>query len=136
MYDGDTHTPRAYLSSSKNSEDVSVLLFETEAGKDVPFALEFLNGSNSTIYGFDNLPILPGTHFYLLGNIDLAAGQPSGAFPAVFVKGHTTTVQARFSSLKNAHPVLPDLREVQLSVGVDAQMNWNYTPSVSIGISD
>lgn len=134
VYDG--NTPRMYISSSYDSADVSLLLLESQEGEDVTFAVEFLNASDETLHGENDCLILPGMHFYLLGRLKLssATDHTGGQLSRVFTQDRVSTVSLSAPDLKHAYTVLPDLRQVQLSIGVDAQMDWYYTPPSVIEI--
>ena len=125
VYDSDVYSgtsPRAYLSASRDSETISLLLLQSQEGKDVHFALEFLNDSGNTLYGTEGCEILKGTHFYLVGVLAL----PEGA-SRVFTQDRITTVNVSVSSFRNAYAILPDIRETQVTIGVDARMTWDMT---------
>lgn len=122
----DSEVSDAYISNTTTSKDVSVLVLQTEYGMDVHFALEFVNNSGKTFYGINDVPVYPGSHFYLIGrlNVDSAGGTSTGS---VFTQDRTTTVNVSFPHLKNAYTVVPDLREPQLVLGVEAQLQWTMT---------
>lgn len=139
VYDADVYsgdTPRMYISSSVASADVSVLLLESAEGEDITFAVEFLNASGETLHGENDCLILPGMHFYLLGRLKLssATDKTGGQITRVLTQDRVTTVSLSAPDLRHAYTVLPDLRQVQLSIGVDAQMDWYYTPPSTIEI--
>ncbi len=138
IYDSDVsyNGAKTYLTSHFEPGTVPLLVLESEQGESVNFALEFKNNTNSTFYGINGCAITSGMHFYLLGKLELSEGTLAGGgtLPSVFVKDHLTTVEVRVSSLANAYIVLPDIREIQLSIGVDAILNWDMTDPVTIAI--
>ncbi len=138
IYDSDVSNngAKTFLTSHFEPGSVPLLVLESEQGESVNFALELKNNTSSTFYGINDCAITSGMHFYLVGRLDLSEGvvEGGGTLPSVFVKDHLTTVDINVSSLKNAHIVLPDIREVQLSVGVDAVLNWDVTDPVTIEI--
>ncbi len=134
VYDADVSG--AYLSSSQSSSLVPVLLLESEEETCVNFALEFVNNSYNTIYGINDCAIGRGMHFYLLGKLELPDERTVDGVTlnSVLTKDHVTKLTATVTSLKYAHSVLPDLREVQLSIGVDAVLDWDDTTPTTIEI--
>lgn len=116
---------QTYLSSSEAAQAVHSLVVETEADEAVRFALEFRNDSGAPFYGA-NGRVYPGSHFYLLGELNVADGaQPAGEnIASVFKKDHTTTVQVIISSLREAYNVMPELEENNFRIGVQAQFAW------------
>ncbi len=138
VYDSDVYdgtTPRAYISSTQSSEPIYTLLLESLEGEDVQIALEFINNSSSiTFKGENGASVYPGMHFYLVGALRLSQGTASSSFNTVLTQDHTTKVTVTVPSLIHAHTVLPDLRTVQLSIGVDVEMDWQPEDPVSIGI--
>lgn len=132
VYDSDISG--AYV-SHKGASSVPVLLMETEEGAGVNFALEFRNNSKYSFYGINDCEIAPGMHFYLIGKMDARSEVVDGMeLKSIFVKDRVTTVNASITSFENAHTVLPDLRQTQLSIGVDAVLNWYQTDPVTIEI--
>lgn len=142
VYDADVYSydaqnkasAKLYLTNNVNfSSSVSSLMLESEPGKEVNFALEFKNNSNSTIYGRENCQIYPGTHFYLLGKMTLASAVNNTGedLDRVFSKDHETVLSVRFSGFENAFNVLPSLEDPQLQIGVEAQVSWEFaTPGI------
>ena len=132
----DTYGPKAYISSTTASGTVSVLLLPTGENRNVPFALEFRNDSGESFYGINRCEVRPGMHFYLLGNLEMDSGTSPAevTLSRVFTSDRVTTVRATVASLENAHVVLPDIREVQLSIGVDVKMEWDQTTPSTVEI--
>lgn len=122
----DGTTPKAYISYSTESQDVSLLVLESLEGQNVHFALEFQNNSGSTVYGINDCAIHPGMHFYLIGYMNYATARNATGedLRSVFVQDYTTLVNLTVPFLRNAYTVLPDLSDPQLVLGVDAQVNW------------
>lgn len=100
--------------------DFRTLSLQTPVGKDVYFALEFLNNSGSSFHGAEGR-ILPGHRFYLVGKL---SAPTSGAYNCVFQKDYITEAHCVVKTLKNAHSAVPDMGIPQLSLGVETQVNW------------
>ena len=133
IYDSDVSN--AYISYSETSRPVSVLALQTVTESNVHFALEFLNNSTSTFFGIDGCVVYPGCHFYLIGVLDYStATHPEGSnLTSVFTQDYTTEVNINIGSFRNAYTVLPDLRNPELVLGVQAQMEWKMiTPGTVI----
>jgi len=139
VYDQDVlygSSPAAYISSTVTSRDIPILLLETEADTDVQLALEFKNNSGRTFRGINGCAITNGMHFYLLGKLLAGSGtaQSGQNLNSVLVADHVTSVTITVTGFQNAYPVLPDLREVQLTLGVDAEMDWDLTDPENVMI--
>ncbi|MBQ8462091.1 MAG: hypothetical protein IJ543_06745 [Bacteroidales bacterium] len=132
IYDADVYngtSPKAYISYNTNSSNVSVLVLQTEEARDVHFALEFVNNSKTAFYGANSCAVYPGNHFYLVGVLEYSTAQNTTGedISSVFCQDRVTSVNISVSNLKNAYTVVPDLREPQLLLGVEAQLNWDMT---------
>lgn len=139
VYDTDVNdgsSPKAYISHDTASKAISVLVLETPEEQDVHFALEFVNSTNSTLYGLNNAAIYPGNHFYLAGVLRFSEAENNSGedISSVFCQDRTTEVAITISSLENALTVLPELREPQLLLGVDARMNWDMVTPGTVPI--
>ncbi len=139
IYDSDVYngsSPRAFFSSHTASSEIPLLVMETEKGALVHFALEFVNKSGNTFYGINGCTVYPDAHFYLIGILDAASSSNlSGEdLESVFCKDHITRVSASFTDLRNAYTVLPDLREPQLVIGVDAVLDWDMVEPGTVPI--
>lgn len=127
-------SPKAWITHQTSLEPQSIytLCFSTAPGEDVNFALEFQNNSGATFRGARNCSILPGSKFYMIGSLIFADATNRAQHPelgSVFVKDHTTTVTASFSSLALAvaYDTLPDLKAPDLQFGVSADLSWDLT---------
>lgn len=106
-------------------------------------ALELENNTGSGFFGKDNL-IPNGSHFYLIGALDPAAGQnltspEHHALPPynangtlnnvkrVFVQDHKTTVNFKIGefSLQYAYLNIPDLRSSSVTLGLSVDLSWS-----------
>ena len=129
IYDTDVYngtSPKAYISYSTTSKNVSVLALQTETASDVHFALEFLNNTTTTFYGAGGCVIYPGCHFYLAGAMEYGTAQnPNGApLTSVFTQDYATELSVSIPDFRNAYSILPELRDPQLVLGVEAEMRW------------
>lgn len=145
LYDGDVYdgeAPQAWLTSFSTAavRTIPVLTFETGEQEDVNFALEFLNGSTSTIHGYQGCTIVPGSKFYLLGSMEWAQGTIAAGATAkqgsVLVKDHVTTLNVSFSgqSLTLCYDILPELTSPDLQMGVSAKLNWELSTPVTVPV--
>ena len=131
IYDSDV--TGAWLSSSASNQPVNTLVFESHPSYDekINFALEFRNDSTSPLYGVRECIVLPGSKFYLMGTIVLSEAKNMATNPqsSIFVRDHITTVTATFDSaaLSYCYDMLPDLSIGELQVGVNVQVNWDYS---------
>ena len=127
---------RAWISKNTASSVLTTLVLPTRPGKDVRFALEFLNNTNTTIVGANGCNIAPKQHFYLAGILKFSERTDNSGenLSSVFVRGHVTEVRASFTSLKAAYDVIPDLTEPQLQLGVQAEFGWNLSTPTNVPI--
>lgn len=103
--------------------------------KDVNFAIELVNTSNTDFYGVDGI-VAAGQKFYLVGKMSVNDSQsitfPTDAdyrFPGkdtkrIFVQDYTTNLNVTFRSLKNAYVTIPDLRASNLQLGLSVDLTW------------
>lgn len=127
---------RAWISKNTASSVLTTLVLPTRPGKDVRFALEFLNNTNTTIVGANGCNIAPKQHFYLAGILKFSERTDNSGdnLGSVFVRGYVTEVKASFTSLKAAYDVIPDLTEPQLQLGVQAEFGWNLSTPTNVPI--
>ena len=130
-----------YSDDNKTSEPFYTLLLdnmlsgENATQKDVNFAIELKNTSNTDFYGVDGV-VAAGQKFYLVGKMSVSDGQ-SITFPAdsdyrfpgkgttrIFVQDYTTNLNVTFKSLKNAYVTIPDLRASNLQLGLSVDLTW------------
>ena len=143
IYDTSINSPTMSASASASNY---TLVFDNyklsgTQSSDVYVALEFKNGSNE-FYGKDNL-IQGNGHFYLVGKLSLASGgdpdwDPNYPVPPyktdgssietkrVFIQDHVTdaTFKIGLNSLQKAYLTVPDLRDVQTSLGLSVDLKW------------
>lgn len=113
----------------------NMLSGEGATQKDVNFAIELKNTSNTDFYGFDGV-VAAGQKFYLVGKMSVSDGQ-SITFPTdndyrfpgkgtnrIFVQDYTTNLNVTFKSLKNAYVTIPDLRASNLQLGLSVDLTW------------
>ena len=113
----------------------NMLSGENATQKDVNFAIELKNTSNTDFYGVDGV-VAAGQKFYLVGKMSVSDGQ-SITFPTdidyrfpgkdtkrIFVQDYTTNLNVTFKSLKNAYVTIPDLRASNLQLGLSVDLTW------------
>ena len=132
-----------YASDSETSTPFYTLLLDnmvtatgsSDTQKDVNFAIELVNTSNTDFYGFDGI-VAAGQKFYLVGKMSVGDSQtinwPSDGdyrFPGkntkrIFIQDYTTNLNVSFKSLKNAYVTIPDLRASNLQLGLSVDLTW------------
>ena len=102
---------------------------------DILMAIELENNSNSDFYGVDGI-ILKGQKFYLVAKLGVNSGTGSITWPhdayrypqsgtqRVFMQDYTTTAKLNIKSLKNAYSTIPDLRSIELQLGLSVDLTW------------
>lgn len=122
--------PRAWISSTDESNSVYTLAFETLPGDNVNFALEFRNDSDTPLYGVRECTVMPGGKFYLVGTMKYSDGvQPTGTtIRSVFTRDCTTTLNVSFDTLALAYcyEILPELSSSDLKMAVNAKLTWEF----------
>ena len=137
VYDADVNddkgAAKAWISSSETSAPIYTLAFTTREKENIHFALEFRNDSDRTITGVRGCTILPGSKFYLIGEMTYSAGTTTNSTkPAsVFVKDHITTLKVNFGALAAAYAILPELTSPDLQMGVSAKLAWDLVTPYS-----
>ena len=103
--------------------------------KDVNFAIELENTSNTDFYGVDGV-VAAGQKFYLVGKMSVSDGQsitfptdndyrfPGKGTKRIFVQDYTTNLNVTFKSLQNAYVTIPDLRASNLQLGLSVDLSW------------
>lgn len=132
VYDHSFNTPLLALSStSDSSTPVHTLLLQSADGQKVPIVAEFENNTTTTFRGLDGV-VYPGTHFYLVGEIDpsTGAGTDDAAKNRVFTQDYTTSVSITVSSLAKAYNVLPNLLSPRLEIGIQLMPWVQATPTI------
>ena len=130
-----------YSDDNKTSEPFYTLLLdnmlsgENATQKDVNFAIELKNTSNTDFYGVDGV-VAAGQKFYLVGKMSVGDSQtitfptdndyrfPGKDTKRIFVQDYTTNLNVTFKSLKNAYVTIPDLRASNLQLGLSVDLTW------------
>ena len=132
-----------YASDSETSTPFYTLLLDNmvtgtgvgDTQKDVNFAIELVNTSNTDFYGFDGI-VAAGQKFYLVGKLSVSEGGnitfpsdtdyrfPGNGTKRIFVQDYTTNLNVTFKSLKNAYVTIPDLRASNLQLGLSVDLTW------------
>ena len=127
IYDADVSG--AYISYSQESSPVQTLVLETHGEEDVHYALEFRNDSSAEFKGADGI-IKPGSHFYLIGELEWGSATPPSGIHSIFQQHHITEIRVTVKGLAKAYNVVPELRDPQLQIGIEAVMDWiQVTPA-------
>lgn len=102
--------------------------------KDIMIAIELENNSGEDFYGVNGI-ILKNQKFYLVAKLSASDGGPI-TWPAtaynypengtkrVFMQDYTTEVNLNITSLKNAYSTIPDLRSIELKLGLSVDLQW------------
>ena len=130
-----------YSNDNETSEPFYTLLLdnmlsgENATQKDVNFAIELKNTSNTDFYGVDGV-VAAGQKFYLVGKMSVGDNQtitfptdndyrfPGKDTKRIFVQDYTTNLNVTFKSLKNAYVTIPDLRASNLQLGLSVDLTW------------
>ena len=130
-----------YSNDNETSEPFYTLLLdnmlsgESATQKDVNFAIELENTSNTDFYGVDGV-VAAGQKFYLVGKMSVGDSQaitfptdddyrfPGKGTKRIFVQDYTTNLNVTFKSLKNAYVTIPDLRASNLQLGLSVDLTW------------
>ena len=130
-----------YSDDNKTSEPFYTLLLDNMLSgdnatqKDVNFAIELENTSNTDFYGVDGV-VAAGQKFYLVGKMSVGDSQtitfptdndyrfPGKDIKRIFVQDYTTNLNVTFKSLKNAYVTIPDLRASNLQLGLSVDLTW------------
>lgn len=112
----------------------------------VLIALELVNNSTTDFYGVDGI-ILKGQKFYLVAKLELSSGAGTIEFPAnayqypksgtkrIFMQDYTTKAKLTIKSLQNAYSTIPDLRSIQLQLGLSVDLQWRSGLTFNVDIN-
>ena len=117
-----------YLRNAADKESApsfKTLVSQTLDGEEIYFCLELRNDSGAAFSGADGI-ILPGSKFYLVGNIPLPEDD---SYARIFQKDHATTLNCLITSLAEARNAIPDLEHPNLSMGLQVSVNWIQSTS-------
>lgn len=120
------NTPFYLRTSDPAAGPFHTLVLQSQDLKDVTVMLELQNNSNKNFKG-ENGIVYKGTHFYLLGQINLpasAASETEDYKKRVFTQDHTTTVSMKVNTLAHAYNVMPNILAGRLEIGVDIKLDW------------
>ena len=108
-------------------------------------AIELENTSTSDFYGVDGI-ILKGQKFYLVAKLEVTKGSGSITWPndayrypqkntnRAFMQDYTTTAKLNIKSLKNAYSTIPDLRSIELQLGLSVDLTWQTGLTFDVSI--
>ena len=140
-----------YSDDNKTSEPFYTLLLDNMLSgdnatqKDVNFAIELQNTSNTDFYGVDGV-VAAGQKFYLVGKMSVGDSQtitfptdndyrfPGKDTKRIFVQDYTTNLNVTFKSLKNAYVTIPDLRASNLKLGLSVDLTWQTGLTYDVSI--
>ena len=140
IFDSDVNdgsTPRAYIASAASGltiKPVHTIVVQTENNQDVHYALEFSNNSGAKFYGAGGCAVNPGSKFYLVGVLKMsdATNNTGDTINSVFLQDYITEAQITVKGLASAYNTIPELRDPQLQIGVQTEMNWVGSTPVQI----
>lgn len=128
-----------YAKSGIQSSTNYTLVFDNYKSEtqqdDVLMAIELENNSGSDFYGFDGV-IMKNQKFYLVAKLSMSDSHTISSWPAadyrfpyngttrVFVQDYTTKVNLTINDLKNAYSTIPDLRSLELRLGLSVDLSW------------
>lgn len=121
-----------YAANFDDAKTNYTLAFETESGKNVNVAIEFING-DTDFYGVNGQIIPAHGKFYLVGT--LKASEASETDNKVFKQDYNTVAKFTVTTLKNAYNVLPDLRTPELKLGMSVDLEWSTGHSFEVEIN-
>ena len=140
-----------YSNDNETSEPFYTLLLDNMLSgdnatqKDVNFAIELENTSNTDFYGVDGV-VAAGQKFYLVGKMSVGDSQtitfptdndyrfPGKDTERIFVQDYTTNLNVTFKSLKNAYVTIPDLRASNLQLGLSVDLSWRTGLTFDVSI--
>ena len=123
----------------------NMLSGENATQKDVYFAIELKNTSNTDFYGVDGV-VAADQKFYLVGKMSVGDSQtitfptdndyrfPGKDTERIFVQDYTTNLNVTFKSLKNAYVTIPDLRASNLQLGLSVDLTWQTGLTYDVSI--
>lgn len=117
-----------YLTTGESPAHFRTLALQTVAYEDVYFCLEFQNNSQAAFYGVDG-KIASGQKFYMVGKMSLP-DHPSHT--AVLIQDHITYLSCTVSSLQAAYTAIPDLGSPDFTLGIQAQVNWEFSTPLTV----
>lgn len=129
----------AYMSSYADEVTLRTLALESAKEAVIHFAIELKNDSASSFVGATGV-VLPGSKFYLLGELDLDTLSDEARTikgvkrTKVFEKYYRTLVSVRMASLKDAYTIIPDLRQPQLQLGLIVDFDWAQSTPTNVPI--
>lgn len=119
--------------------------WKADPQNDVLIAIELVNGTGTDFYGVDGV-VLKDQKFYLVAKLECANGTgditwPSAAYnypksgtKRVFMQDYTTVANLNIKSLKNAYSTVPDLRSIELHLGLSVDLTWQNGLTFDVNI--
>lgn len=89
----------------------------------VNIAIELVNNTGNNFKGADGM-IYKGATFYMVAQLNPAAGVTNDDKKSVFMQDYKTTANLTIKSLKGAYNVIPDLRSTNLTFGLAVDLDW------------
>ena len=132
LYDGSVEG--VYLRYGDAQDDLPAfrtIVLPSPTEESIYLFLELRNDSPAAFTGEEGL-ILPGNYFYLAGKLEMPAFNDRPVLDAenntrinqMFLSDHFTTAHFVVSSFAHAHSIVPQVGDPQLTLGVQAVVNW------------
>lgn len=135
-------------SGTESSKNYTLVFDNYKSGSqqdDVLMAIELENNSESDFYGFDGV-IMKNQKFYLVAKLSMSDSNTISSWPTeayrfpyngttrVFVQDYTTKVNLTIKDLKKAYSTIPDLRSVELQLGLSVDLTWQNGLTFDVSI--
>lgn len=130
-----------HLTGDSYEGSVNSLALQTPDDEDVYILLEFRNNSGVSFKGYEGDIIYPGCKFYLLGKAE-PMDKPDGTDTRldyqkrVFTQDHTTIVNIKVTSLKEARNTVPNILSEKLEVGVLLTLQWDPATPTNVQLKE
>lgn len=133
------------LASPKSNYTLVFDNWKADSQNDVLIAIELVNGTGTDFYGVDGV-VLKDQKFYLVAKLESASGTglitwpddayryPQKGTQRVFMQDYTTVANLNIKSLKNAYSTVPDLRSIELHLGLSVDLTWQNGLTFEVGI--
>ncbi|MEE3465389.1 MAG: hypothetical protein VZQ48_01425 [Candidatus Cryptobacteroides sp.] len=116
----DNQIQDAWLTTSADTAPFRCTVLQTPKDEDVYFCLELQNNTGTDFFGAEGR-IVNGQKFYLAGVLVMPSTR---SVDYAFMQDHRTMASCEIQTLEHAYTSVPDLKDPQLYIGVQAQVNW------------
>lgn len=136
VYDSDlkkrNSTDPIILAQKQSEDNVNhTLVIPSLEHEKIFLIAELFNSSTVNFIGHNGCVIPPQTYFYMVGQLDPAAGTKPTNSPAngnmVFESDMYTFVEAVINNFEGAYNYVPDLTSPALVLGLEVNFNWEQT---------